>query len=803
MADHTGPQRVHGFCGLCIARCGTIATVEDGRFTRLDPDPTHPTGQAICAKGRAAPELVYHPERLTHPLRRTRPKGDRDPGWERIGWDQALDLTAAAMRGIADRHGPEAFVFSLSSPSTTAIGDSTPYIRRLMNAFGTPNAVNSLDVCGWGRAFATRFTFGVGSVATGGGGGAMPDIANSGCLILWGYNPSFTRITHATAVIEAQKRGMRLIVVDPRHVGLANKADVWLRVRPGTDGALALGIANLMIQQGWYDRDFIRTWSNGPLLVRADTGRLLTERDLGPDGDTRRLLAWDAAAGRPVPYDTAAGRYDGDSASLALEGEYRIATPAGDVACHPAFELYARLCRRYSPEAVEAICWIPGAQVKAAARLIWQARPVSYYAWSGHEQHANVTQTARAMSLLYALTGSFDAPGGNVLFPTPASAAITGEELPAAQRLAPTLGIAERPLGPARWNSINTGDLYRAILQSQPYPVRGLLGFGSNMLLAHADGAYGRNALAALEFYAHADMFMTPTAELADVVLPVASCFEREALKIGFEISADAQSLVQFRQAVVPPPGEARPDTDIIFDLADRLGLGAQFWNGDIDASYRQQLGPTGVTLEQLRAAPAGLRVPLRTRHAKHAETDATGNPRGFATPSRKIELYSQTFLDHHYAPLPDFVEPQMGPVARPDLAARFPLVLTSAKPTLFCQTQHRALPSLRKRAAYPEVQLHSGAAQRRGIANGDWVAIETPDGSVRARAQYNDELDPRVVIGEHGWWQACGEIGAPGYDPFSSAGANLNLVIGRSVLDPVSGTASHRSYLCEIRRAA
>ncbi len=243
MADHTGPQRVHGFCGLCIARCGTIATVEDGRFTRLDPDPTHPTGQAICAKGRAAPELVYHPERLTHPLRRTRPKGDRDPGWERIGWDQALDLTAAAMRGIADRHGPEAFVFSLSSPSTTAIGNSTPYIRRLMNAFGTPNAVNSLDVCGWGRAFATRFTFGVGSVATGGGGGAMPDIANSGCLILWGYNPSFTRITHATAVIEAQKRGMRLIVVDPRHVGLANKADVWLRVRPGTDGALALGIA--------------------------------------------------------------------------------------------------------------------------------------------------------------------------------------------------------------------------------------------------------------------------------------------------------------------------------------------------------------------------------------------------------------------------------------------------------------------------------------------------------------------------------------------------------------------------------
>ncbi len=157
--------------------------------------------------------------------------------------------------------------------------------------------------------------------------------------------------------------------------------------------------------------------------------------------------------------------------------------------CHPVFELYARLCRRYPPEAVEATCWIPRAQVEEAARLIWHARPVSYYAWSGHEQHANVTQTARAMSLLYALTGSFDQPGGNVLFPAPPAAPITGEELPAAKHMAPTLGLAERPLGPARWGYVTTRDLYRAILEGKPYPVRALIGFGANMLLAHADGA--------------------------------------------------------------------------------------------------------------------------------------------------------------------------------------------------------------------------------------------------------------------------------------------------------------------------
>ncbi|HXW25296.1 MAG TPA: molybdopterin-dependent oxidoreductase, partial [Xanthobacteraceae bacterium] len=450
-------RQVRGYCGLCIARCGTIATVENGRFTRLDPDPEHPTGAAICAKGRAAPELVYHKDRLTRPLRRRRPKGDPDPGWEEISWDAALDEIAAAMRRIADRFGPQAVAFSQSSPSTTAIGDSGAFVRRLMHAFGTPNMVWPLELCGWGRGFATRYVFGVGSVGTG-AGGAMPDIAQSGCLILWGYNPSISRLTHATATVEARKRGMKLIVVDPRHAGLANKADVWLRPRPATDGALALGLANIMIERGWYDRDFIRDWSNGPLLVRGDTGRLMRASELEPGGDARGYVAWDAQAGRPVAYDPATGRYDGSAAHLALEGECRVATADGAIACRPAFAHYAALCRKYSPDVVEATCWIPRAQLEEAARLMWQARPVSYYAWSGHEQHANTTETARSMALLYALTGSFDAPGGNVLLPAVPAAAITGEDLPAAKRMAPALGVAERPLGPARWNSVSAHD---------------------------------------------------------------------------------------------------------------------------------------------------------------------------------------------------------------------------------------------------------------------------------------------------------------------------------------------------------
>src|SRR6267154_1042066 len=502
-AEIPNVRQVQGYCSLCIARCGTVATVTDGQFTRLDPDPTHPTGAAICAKGRAAPELVYHKDRLKRPLRRTRPKGDSDPGWEEISWDAALDQTAAAMRRIAEQHGPEAVAFSQSSPSTAAIADSAGFVRKLMNAFGTPNLVSHLELCGWGRGFATRYVFGVGSVATGSAGGAM-----------------------------------------------------------------ALGLANIMIEQEWYDHDFVRAWSNGPLLVRSDTDRLLKAEDLASGGSPGQFVAWDSLTKGIVSYDPVAGRYTAPVEHLALRGECIVATRDGAIGCQPVFERYAALCKRYSPEVIEATCWIPRERLQEAAGIIWHSRPVSYYAYSGHEHHANATETARAMAMLYALTGSFDAVGGNVLFPAVPAGSITGEDLAAAKRLAPAIGFAERPLGPARWNYASTADFYRAVLEGIPYPVRGLIGFGTNLLLAQGDPVRGRAALAALDFYAHADLFMTPTAALADIVLPVASCFEREALKIGFEISEAAQSHLQLRQAIVAPPGQARSDTDFIFDLA-------------------------------------------------------------------------------------------------------------------------------------------------------------------------------------------------------------------------------------------
>ena len=240
-----------------------------------------------------------------------------------------------------------------------------------------------------------------------------------------------------------------------------------------------------------------------------------------------------------------------------------------------------------------------------------------------------------------------------------------------------------------------------------------------------------------------------------------------------------------------------------MFALAERLGLGEHFWNGNVDAAYRAQLAPSGVTLEALRASTGGVNVPLHTRHAKYAEPDKDGAPRGFATPSRKVELWSETLQKHGYAPLPGYEEPTMSHANEPELAARFSLVMTCAKNTLFCNSQHRGVPSLRKRQAHPEIEVHPLTAAARGIANGNWVTIETPTGRARAVAQFNASLDPRVVVGQHGWWQACDSQGAPAYDPFSADGPNFNSLISSAILDPVSGTVSPRSYLCEVRASA
>jgi len=770
-------RRVAAFCPLCASRCGCEAVVEDGRLVAIEPDLAHPTGRALCAKGRASPALVEAPDRLLFPVRRTRPKGDPDPGWQRISWNEALDETAVALRRIAEESGPEAVAFAVTTSSGTAISDAQPWVDRLINAFGSPNNCNAWEICAWHRQYARAFTTGAGI--------DTPDYAGAGCILLWGHNPSTSLLAAATRIVEARARGAKLVVIDPRHIGFAVKADCWLPVRPGTDAALALAITGVMIEEGWFDAEFVRDWSNGPFLVREDDGTLLRAAALAAGGDG--FVAWDEGRGQPLPYDPSTRAYNVPPVRLALFGRFIVAGRNGPISCRPAFERYAAQCRAMSPEAASKMTGVEVGAIREAARLLWQHRPVAHYTWTGLEQHSNATQTDRAIAILHALTASIDVAGGNLHLAQVPVNDVSGSELRDPEQLRKALGLSERPLGLGKSGWILSDDLYRAVIDAQPYRVRGLVGFGANLLLSHADAARGAEALRRLEFHVQTDLYLTPTAAFADIVLPVASAWEREGLRVGFGLDQDACELVQFRPAVVTPRGEARADIDIVFDLAVRLGLGSQFWHGDVAAALDHHLAPSGLSLETLRVSPRGIRVPLKTHYKKYRDA-------GFATPSGKIEIFSTMLPTIGEPPLPEF----RAPFAE---APGFPLTLTSAKSPLYCHSQHRNLARLRRLEPDPVAELSPGTAAARGIGEGDWLAIETPRGRVRARAQLNRMLADGIVAARHGWWQACPELNLPGYDALDSDSANINLAIGIEAADPVSGAASHRCYPCRIEK--
>ncbi|MEJ2376965.1 MAG: molybdopterin-dependent oxidoreductase [Pseudolabrys sp.] len=283
---------------MCVAQCGVIADVEDGRFTKVRPDPEHPNG-GICIKGSAAPEFVYSPDRLKYPMKRTRPKGDADPGWAEISWEEALDTVATRLLQIKAQSGPEAVVFACATPAGSAIVDSFPWINRLGHAFGSPNRLSVIHICTWNVMVGSKHTFGTPT--------PPPDFENTNCILLWGANPRATFPTYAQRISRARAKGAKLIVIDPRKHNLARDADCWLQVRPGADAALALGMIHVLIEEKLYDEAFVRDWTNGPFLVRDDTQHLLTARDIASSGSAQSFVVWNATSNAPVVYDPERG----------------------------------------------------------------------------------------------------------------------------------------------------------------------------------------------------------------------------------------------------------------------------------------------------------------------------------------------------------------------------------------------------------------------------------------------------------------------------------------------------------------
>lgn len=678
------------YCPQCISRCGCLATVDDGVLSRIDPDPLHPTGRAICIKARTAPELVSHPARLRVPLRRTQPKGAPDPGWQAISWDEALALAGQRLQAA----GPAATAFAVATPSATSIADSFAWIHRLAHAWASPNLVFATENCNWHRDFTPALTWGSSL--------GMPDYTRSGTILLWGCNPSTTWLAQAERIRAARQRGARLIVVDPRQAGLANGADLWLPVKPGTDAALALGLIHLLLAEGGADLVFLRRHSDA----------------FAPASDGRGTV----------------------------------------------LERLAECAAEWPPERVATITGVAPQDLRQAADWLATARPVSLNTWTGTCQQEQATAATRAINILYALTGSLGQPGGNRWFPKAKIRDLSGFEMVAPSVRQQTLGLDQRPLGPPSRGWITSRDLYRAIALSEPYPIRALVAFGGNPLVTKPRTSHADAALAKLDFFVQTELFETPTARWADLLLPAASGWEREGLQAGFLVDEEAERHLQLRPAVATPPGEARSDTAIVFALARELGLAEHFFGGDSEAGLAEVLAPSGLTAAQLRASRRGLPAAALTAEA----------------PPPAITLWSAALFKQGADPLPVYRPSPSNPER--------PYILTCGKTVPYCHSQGRQLDGLRRRQPLPVAELAPDVAADTGIRNGDPIAVGTADGEFHCQAEINAKLATGTVWAQYGWWHPVEPV-------------NYNDAMDGECFDDVTGSNALRGVACWVKR--
>ena len=448
------------------------------------------------------------------------------------------------------------------------------------------------------------------------------------------------------------------------------------------------------------------------------------------------------------------------------------------------FEALAQRVKACSPEWAAPITWVPAEKIRSAARLYAQTRP-SMMEWGCAIEHTpNCIQTVRAVSMLPALTGNIDVPGGWVF-----GMKGLGRFPSLIENLSPEMSA--KRLGADRFKMLSgegadlpaahIPTLLKAMREGVPYPVKAFLVFGNNTLTTYGNARQVHESLLKLDLLVVADLFMTPTAELADIVLPAAAWPELNQLA-GLPTIAANVVLAQQKAVQI---GECKADEEIFIELARKMNL--SLCTEPLDEVLEGQLANgCGITLSELRER--GFHQPA-FRYEKYKDG-------GFKTPTGKIELYATRLEAMGYDPLPYYQEPPESPLATPEVAKNFPLVLTTgARISFFFNSEHRQLKQLRKAHPEPLVEIHPDTAEPLGIKNGDWVWIETLRGKIRQKARVTEEIDPRVIHVEHGWWFP--EEQGPEHGVWKS---NANVLTSNSPpYDPAMGTYQLRALLCRV----
>jgi anaerobic selenocysteine-containing dehydrogenase len=444
--------------------------------------------------------------------------------------------------------------------------------------------------------------------------------------------------------------------------------------------------------------------------------------------------------------------------------------------------------RGFTPEWAAPITWVPADKIRAAARLFAQAKPALLEWGCAIEHTPKCIQTVRALSMIPAITGNIDIPGGWVF-----GMKGLGRFPSLIENLTPEANA--RRLGADRFKLLggegadlpaaHIPTLLQAMREGKPYPVKAFLIFGNNTLTTYANSKLVYESLQKLDFIVCADLFMTPTAELADIVLPAALWPEINQLA---GLPTVAANVVLANQKAVRI-GECKSDEEIFVELARRMNLPVGTEPVEEVLEGMLKAGGTGVTFDELKKL-GSVTIPFRFRKYEQG---------GFKTPTGKIELYSTRFESMGYAPLPSYEEPPESPVSRPDLAGSFPLVLTTgARIPFYFNSEHRQVPRLRKAHRDPTAEIHPDTARSYGIVDGDWMWIETRRGRIRQRAKLTTGIDPRVIAAEHGWWFP--EEAAPDYGVWKS---NANVLTDNAPpYDPAMGTYQLRALLCQVAKA-
>ncbi|MBN1847834.1 MAG: molybdopterin-dependent oxidoreductase [Deltaproteobacteria bacterium] len=461
----------------------------------------------------------------------------------------------------------------------------------------------------------------------------------------------------------------------------------------------------------------------------------------------------------------------------------------------------------YTPAWAETITGVPAGQIIHVARIYGKAEKAGIDLGNGVEHAPSANDAIRAVTILIAITGHLDRPGGN-LFP-PSGEMPTPKSVHLRERY--TREWVDKLVGPefpkafqpfVEGTSSAYYRIFDSVLTEKPYPIRTIIAPGTQPTVSTRGSKRVVEALKKLDFYVVADVARTADMDYADIVIPLATPYETDH---PFEARGN---WIMARNRVIEPLADYKSMYEFILDLGAQMGYGADFWNGSMMDSMNDQLTPFNMTIDELRRHPTGIKYKSMPRTYENYREFFSKNSPGLSgkpfLPHGKVEIYNTTFEEEGFNPLPEWREPPESMTGTPELVKDYPLILSDYHTSkLYTASWQRNVPHLREIMPYPTLHIHPDAALRRGINNDDWIIVESPHGWMKVKAEIYEGIRPDTVMILHGWWQGCVELGIRDF-PILDGGANANNMYSvdpDKAFDPLI-TAMSSQTLVQVRKA-